>query len=228
MESIEELAHYFVYQITQAKVGIEGRIKSALSTLPRLLERGWSLYEIKVELDQFAKDYPQVATNIYHVDEIMSKKEPPDNLMEPDVFYYHSELRLMSAPPTIRKDPETGKLVRYSEPFYLEMKKRYSMQELIDYWYRTMDITPNEHMIRQDEGKIKYVLGNYTLDEVLFAMDVSKSLRIERQQRPLRNIFELDKYIEDAREYLLKKQNIHKVQGINREFRREHSTTYYQ
>lgn len=227
MESVQELAHYFVYQITQARVGIEGRIKSALSSLPALIERGWSLYEIKVELDQFARDYPQVATNIYHIGEIMDKKEPPNNLMETDLFYYHSELRIMSAPPTIRKDAETGKLVRYSEPFYLEMKQRYTMQELMDYWYKQMEITPNEHMIRQDEGKLKYILGNYTLDEVLFAMDVSKALRVERQQRPLRNLFELDKYIEDARDSLLKKQNIHKVQGINREFRREHTTTYH-
>lgn len=227
MQSVEELAHYFVYHITQSRVGVEARIKSALASIPNLLAKGWSLYEIKMELDQFAQDYPQVVPNIYHIGEIMDKKEPPNNLLEPDVFYYHSELRNMSQPPRITKDPETGRMVRHSEPFYLEMKQRYSMQELMDYWYKQQDITPNEHMLRQDEGKFKYILGNYTLDEVLFSIDVSNILRKERQLRPLRNAFELDKYIEDAREAIQRKQNVHKMQGINREFRRDTVTAYH-
>jgi hypothetical protein len=227
MQSVEELAHYFVYHITQSRVGVEARIKSALASIPTLLGKGWSLYEIKMELDQFAQDYPQVVPNIYHIGEIMDKKEPPNNLLEPDVFYYHSELRNMSQPPRITKDPETGRMVRHSEPFYLEMKQRYSMQELMDYWYKQQEITPNEHMLRQDEGKFKYILGNYTLDEVLFSIDVSNILRKERQLRPLRNAFELDKYIEDAREAIQRKQNVHKMQGINREFRRDTVTAYH-
>lgn len=225
MQDIQELANYFVYHITQSRVGVEARINSALASIPRYLEQGWSLYELKSEIEQFALDYPQVVVNIYHMDEIMGRKEPPNNLMERDVFYYHSELRNMSQPPRIVRDPVSGKMVRQVEPFYLEMKTRYTMQDLLNYWYQEAGITPNEHMIRQDEGKIKYVLGNYTLDELLFAIDVSKILRKERQQRPLRNIFELDKYIEEARESIQRKQNVHKMQGINREFRRD--TTNY-
>lgn len=222
MESSHELANYFVYRITQARIGVEARIKSALTTIQKLQEAGWSLYEIKHELDQFAHDYPQVVANIYHMDEIMAKKEPPNNLLEPHVFYYHNLLREVSPPTKIVKDPATGKMVRQTQPFFLEMKKRFTMQELMDYWYEQMEIKPNEHMIRQDEGKFKYILGNYTLDEVLFAIDASKTLRKERQLRLLRNAFELDKYIEDAREFIKAKENIHKVQGINREFKRSH------
>jgi hypothetical protein len=227
MENVNELAHYFVYQITQAKIGIDSRIKGAIASIPRLQQRGWSLYEIKHELDQFAQDYPQVVLNVYHIDEIMAKKEPPNNLMEQDVFYYHSELRSMSPPPKIIRDPETGKMVRRSSEFYLEMKHRFSMQELMDYWYVQMGITPNEHMIRQDEGKFKYILGNYTLDEVLFSIDMAKTLREERTLRPLRNAFELDKYIEDARDAIRKKQNTHKMQGIDREFKRYSDSSYH-
>lgn len=227
MQSVEELAHYFVHYITQSRIGVESRINSAMTSIPMLLDKGWSLIEIKQELDQFAHDYPQVVQNIYHIGEIMDKKEPPNNLLEPDVFYYHGELRNMSQPPKIVKDPHTGKFVRQSEPFYLEMKTRYTMQELLNYWYTQQGITPNEHMIRQDEGKFKYILGNYTLDEVLFTIDASNVLRKERQLKPLRNAFELDKYIEDGREFIRKKENVHKIQGINREFRRDHTTTYH-
>jgi hypothetical protein len=221
MQNAEELAHYFVYYITQSRVGVEARIQSALSSIQGLTNKGWSLYEIKQELEQFAKDYPQVVQNIYHIGEIMDKKEPPSNILEPDVFYYHGELRNMPKPPKLVKDKKTGEYIRHSEPFFLEIKPRYSMQELLNYWYEQQAIKPTEHMIRQDEGKFKYILGNYNLDEILFSIDAANVIRKEQTLKPLRNAFELDKYIEHARELIAKKQNAHKMQGINREFRRD-------
>lgn len=225
MQSVEELAQYFVYQITQSRVGIEARIGSAIASIPKLLERGWGLKEIKEQLDQFAWTYPQVALNIYHIGEIMDKIEPPNNLMEPDVFYYHNQLRVVSAPTRIRRD-DAGRLVRVAEPFYLEMKKCFSMKELLNYWYKQMNIVPNDHMVRQDEGKFKYILGNYTIDEVLFSIDAARSIRKDLMVRPLRNAFELDKYIEQGREFLKAKENTHKMQGINREVKKENGTSY--
>lgn len=219
MMTKEELATYFVYQITQAKVGIDGRIKSALQCIDKLTEDGWELSEIKYELDQFAQTYPDIVRNIYHMEEIMGRKEAPNNLIEKDVFYYHNALRDVSGPTRILKG-EDGRLIRMSEPFYLEIKKRFTLKDLLNYWYTTMNITPTEHIVRQDEGKFRYLLSNYTLDEILFAIDVSKSIRKEQQLRPLRNAFELDKYIEQAREMLQQKINVHKLQGINREFKR--------
>ncbi|MCY9186622.1 hypothetical protein [Bacillus halotolerans] len=227
MNSVQDLANYFVYNITKSHVGVEGRIKSALTSIPKLLDRGWSLQEIKEQLDLFAYTYPRIVINLYHIDEIMNQIEPPNNLMEKDVFYYHSELREMSSPPKIVRDQESGKLIRQSEDFYLEMKSRYTLQDLMNYWYKKMNIQPTDHLMRQDEGKFKYILGNYTLDEVLFAIDASVILRKERQQRLLRNAFELDKYIEDAREFIRRKENMHKMGGINREFRRERAIAYH-
>ncbi|MBU5262152.1 hypothetical protein [Bacillus atrophaeus] len=227
MNNVQDLANYFVYHITKSSVGVEGRIKSALTSIPKLLDKGWSLEEIKDQLDSFACTYPQIVINLYHIDEIMNQIEPPNNLMEKDVFYYHSELREMSSPPKIIRDEGSGELIRQSEDFYLEMKNRYTLQDLLNYWYKKMKIKPNDHMMKQDEGKFKYILGNYTLDEVLFAIDASVILRKERQQRLLRNAFELDKYIEDAREFIRRKENMHKMGGINREFRRERAVAYH-
>jgi hypothetical protein len=226
MQSVEELAHYFVFNITQSKVGIEARIGSAMQAIPQLLQRGWNLHDIKQQLEQFASTYPQVVANIYHIGEIMDKIEPPNNLMEPEVFYYHNQLREVSPPTRIRKN-ESGQLVRESMPFYLEMKKCYSMKDLLNYWYEQMGITPNDHMVRQDEGKFKYILGNYTIDEVLFAIDAARAIRRDMQLRPLRNAFELDKYMEDGRQQLKAKENVHKMQGINREVKKDDDTNHY-
>jgi len=227
MGSVEELAHYFVYEITKARIGIEGRLQSAYHAITKLLEKGWTLQEIKEELDQFARDYPQIILNVYHVEEIMAKKEPPNNLLQADIFYYHNILREVSPPVKIAKDPKTGQLIRQSHPFFLEMKRRFTMKDLLNYWYEQMDIAPSEHLIRQDEGKFKYMLSNYTLDEILFAIDVAKTIRKEQQLRPLRNAFDLEKYIEDAREFIRAKENIHRLQGINREFKRHDTNCYH-
>src|SRR5690606_7576633 len=108
-----------------------------------------------------------------------------------------------------------GELVRESTAFFLEMKNCFTMKDLTNYWYERMGIVPDDHMMRQDEGKFKYILGNYTLDEVMFAIDAARVARKERQLRPLRNAFELDKYIEDGREFMKAKENIHRSEGIN-------------
>lgn len=64
------------------------------------------------------------------------------------------------------------------------------------------------------------MLGNYTVDELLFMIDVAKVQRKEKQLRTLRNAFELEKYLEEARDFIQRKENIHKVTGINREIKR--------
>lgn len=223
MQTVEELANYFVHYITQARFSIEPRTQSAISSIQFLLNKGWTLHDIKEELDNFSRTYPQIVTTLYHIEEIMKTKEPPNNLLNPDSFYYHNILREVPPPPTLKKDPESGKMVRVEFEFYLEMKKRFTMQELLDYWYKKMKIVPNEHMIKQDEGKFKYMLGNYTIDELLFMIDVAVVQRKENQLRPLRNAFELEKYLEEARDFIQRKENTHKVTGINREIKR-HAT----
>jgi hypothetical protein len=224
MQSNEELAHYFVNQIVQPRFGHEGRIGSALSAIPELVAKGWTLDGIKNEVDLFAQQYPEAVRNIYHIGEIMNQKQPPNNLMERDVFYYHNKLRITSPPVRVRQN-EAGEMVRESSPFFLEMKSNFTLNDLLNYWYQQMNITPSDHMIKQDEGKFKYILTNYTLDEVLFSIDAARSIRKDRQLRPLRNAFELDKYIEDARELIKGKENVHKVQGINREVKRHDAYT---
>ncbi|WP_067923602.1 hypothetical protein [Alicyclobacillus shizuokensis] len=212
----EELAQYFVYELVQPSGNAERRVSTAILALERLEELGWTLEEIKQELDTFAKSYPQIIRNVYHLEEIFGQKEPPGNLMEPDVFYYHNELREVPPPTRIVKDPVTGQFIRTDSEFYLEMKRRFTMNDLLAYWYRSNGtVDPKEHTRRQDEARFRYLLGIYNLDEILFAIDCAKSLREERQQSPLRNVFELERYIEDARQMLLEKINVHKLAGIN-------------
>jgi hypothetical protein len=218
MNEIMQLARWFVIDVVKAQGGIDQRLNQACRSIEKLISDGWLLIDIQAEIEKFAKSYPDVVTKIYLIDEIFVNKKPPNNLIEPDVFYYHNILREVPPPPKITiKD---GKVIREEQPFYLEMKKRFTMEELLQYWYEKNGITPTAHMLKQDEGKFKYLLGIYNLDEILFAIDVSKTIRAERQLMPLRNVFDLERYMDDAREYILGKKNVHQLQGINQVIKR--------
>lgn len=216
METIQELANYFVHIITQAQVGIEGRVRSAEKALETYLSEGWTLTDLKYELDQFASEHPELTTKVYHLQEIMGKKTAPHNLLDEDTFYYHNELRLVSTPVVIKKD-DNGVFQRSEAPFTLQMKKRYTMEDLLAYFYEKNSITSSNHTLRQDEGKFTYLLNQYTIDELLFATDIATHKRKEQGIRSLRNIFDLERYVEDAKDSISKKRNQHRLLNINRE-----------
>lgn len=215
------LAEYFVKEITQRMTGTDARIERALAAIVQLENKGWTLKDIKNELDAFAKAYPGLVTNIYHMEEIMANKQPPSNLMEKDVFYYHNRLRKTSKPVRIYRDKETGSFIRQEEKFFLEMKDSFTMKDLLEYWYDSNGMKPTEHNLKQDKGKFEYILGFYDIDEVLFMIDIAQITRKERMLRPLLNAFEIEKSIEDARKQIREKRNVHRLQGIDRIVERE-------
>lgn len=218
-DKILQLAGWFVCTVVGATAGIDMRIQRAKHSIHALIKDGWQLIEIQHEVEEFARTYPDMVRRIYMLEEIFVNKQPPNNLMEPDVFYYHNSLR--EVPPPVRITRVNDEFIREETKFYLEMKYRFTMNDLLEYWYTAMNIKPNPHMLKQDEGKYKYLLGIYNLDEILFAIDVSKSKRLSAQRPLLRNAFDLEKYVDDAREYILSKKNVHQMQGINRVIKRE-------
>jgi len=209
-----QLAEWFVLHVVKATAGVENRIKNAINSIERFMQIGWTIKDLQDEISEFSKTYPQIIPNIYHLDEIIGNKQPPNNLIDPEMFYYHNALR--EVPPPVKIKMIEGKPVREEQSFYLEMKKRFTMQDLLAYWYEHNGVKPNSSMLRQDEGKFNYLLGFYTVDELLFAIDVSKSMRAQKQQMPLRNVFDLERYMEDARIFMEGKKNVHQLAGINR------------
>jgi hypothetical protein len=220
LDTRPKLAEWFVLVMNQSIANTENKIAKSIKTIEKLETEGWSLPDIQSEIERFAKEYPAMITRIYHLEEIFVNKQPPDNLMHPDVFYYHNILRDVPPPVRMRLDPVTGQMIRESKPFYLEMKKRYTMKELAGYWYSICEIVPHDHMRKQDEGKFKHLLTIYSLDEILFAIDASKTARSERDLPPLRNAFDLERYMDLAREFIREKENTHKQVGINKVIRR--------
>ncbi|SFJ65612.1 hypothetical protein SAMN02799624_05407 [Paenibacillus sp. UNC496MF] len=221
-EQIYQLAEWFVFQAVQA-IGTDeamlARLQRATASIRKATEAGWTIHDLQFEISEFARIHPELVKRVYHLEEIIGNKKPPNNLIEPDVFYYHNVLR--NVPPAPRISIKDGVVKRIEESFYLEIKKRFTMDELQEYWYKTNGITPNDHMRRQDEGKFKYLLGIYNIDELLFAIDVARSMRAEMQLLPLRNAFDLERYMDDARKFIEGKKNVHIQEGINKIVRKE-------
>jgi hypothetical protein len=211
-DQVKQLAEWFVYDMVKANH--INRVWNATQAIQRYLAQGWKIHDLQHEIQLFQKTYPDLLERVYHLEEVIGNKQPPNNLMEPDVFYYHNHLREVPPPPRLRI--VDGKAIREEQSFYLQMKTRFTMEDLLSYWYAMNGLKANEHMKKQDEGKFKYLLGFYNLDELLFGIDVSKSIRAERQKLPLRNAFDLEQYMDEAREYIAGKQNVHKQQGINK------------
>ncbi len=218
--TVEELASWFVWNIVKAKAGIPSRISSNIASIHKLVEEGWTLTEIEQHVTAFAKSYPVLVQKFYHIQEAIGDNQPPSNIMEVDGFYYHNMLRITSAEVKIKMTPD-GKFIRKEEPFFLEMIPRFTMGQLLEYWYKAHDIQKTDHKVKQDEGKFKYLLGIYNLDEILFAIDVSRSIRIEQQRELLTNAFDIEKYIEEAKKYILNKKNTHQLHGINKIIKKE-------
>lgn len=214
-----DLALYFFNHVLYRSVS-ESQIISANNYIGELINKGWTIHQIKNELDNFAKEYPNMISNVYTMQQIMSNKQPPNNLIDPDTFYYHNALRVVSPPPKLYFDKEKGQMIRKDSEYYLEMKNSFTMNDLLDYWYKSNEMQPNENNLRQDKGRFEYLLGFYDLDEILFMIDIAQDQRKEMKQRLLRNVFDLEKYAEDAKDSIKAKRSVSRMQGVDKIIRR--------
>ncbi len=219
-QKAEQLAQWFVYGVVRAAGDQTDRVERDVAVIHALYEDGWELIELQREVESFAQSYPDMTRRLESLSEIFVSKTAPSNLIQKDVFYYHDALRDVSPPPRIKRLPD-GTFEKTSSPFYLEMKRRFTLHDLMEYWYTKMQITPNPHMIKQDEGKFKYLLKVYDIDEILFAIDEGFGARRSMQRSLLSNAFDLERYVEGGREAIVLKKNAHMLQGINKIIRKE-------
>lgn len=206
-EKTIELAVYAVKKIIQAHTNLENRITRSVMSIQRLLEQNWTLQSIRLELDRMAALYPDQVKKAYDIDGLLAKKEQAMNLIQSGQLYFHRLLRVSSAPVRIIQE-KSGTMKRISTPYVLQIKRKFTMDELIHFFYESCCIAGNDHIRKQDEGKFKYLLSVYELDELLFAIDASVAIRHEQQQMPVKNAFDLEQYIEDAKRMIAYKRNL--------------------
>ena len=102
---------------------------------------------------------------------------------KPDTIYYHSRLQIQSKPGGF--DPATGEII--NRPYFLEMRDRYTMYELLEYFYDKLNIPVEFRDDKRDTGAMQHLINTYKsftiitpVDFILYMIDycVSTKTRI--------------------------------------------------
>ena len=131
-----------------------------------------------------------------------------------DSIYFHNELQIHSKPGSY--NPETGKVEK--QPYYLEMKRRYTMNDLLEYYYTKLMVPIQFKNEKRDIGAFKHIINDYkfndinTVDFILFIIDYVVSKEIK-----LNNPLDLKNWAQQTYEYLESYIICYKPQIVYRE-----------
>lgn len=118
-----------------------------------------------------------------------------NSLLEKDKFYYHRTLRLSSPMP--KWNPQTD--IVKTNKFYLEMRIRFTIDDLIQYFYDTVGIDPLFWDEKKTKGAFEYLLNKYKNKFEVEPIDVLLSL-IDMYKDTKKNIevFDLESNLEEV------------------------------
>lgn len=115
------------------------------------------------------------------------------SLIKRDTFYYHNVLHIVSKPPMWNPRTQKEEVTK----FFLEMKIKYTLEDLLNYYYKTFSIELALRDRKKDSGAIQYLLNRYSaidfiepLDFILHSIDYIKNLS---EDNMITNILEINK-----------------------------------
>ena len=138
----------------------------------RLLDNGYS----NKEANKILIDTKLNIENYEHKDSILNEEDP---------IYRHHELQIHSKPGGF--DPATCTVIK--RPYYLEMKCRYTIDNLLDYYYTKLIVPPLFRDNKRDIGAMNHLLNSFkspiisSVDFLLFVIDFVLSTKLELVNR---------------------------------------------
>lgn len=138
-----------------------------------------------------------------------------DSILKKGIFYYHNKLHILSPAPFW--DLENNKVVTHK--FYLEMKIKFTVTNLIDYYYDNFPKMDNLIEESKDIGAINYLYKRYEsiidivepVDFILFLIDEAKE-----SGENIEDILSLKKFEEKTLTYLKAKVLNAKAENKNK------------
>lgn len=121
-----------------------------------------------------------------------------DSLIKRNTFYYHRELQILPPPPV--RDVRTGKVVM--PDYFLEIRIRYTMEDLVQHFYKAVSLDPALNDIKRDSGSFNYLLQKYDRVPEIEGLDmVLELIRLARAStRPITQAVTLSQYESEALE----------------------------
>ena len=119
-----------------------------------------------------------------------------NSILKPKTFYYHHSLQITSPAPKYNMNKKYNNKTK----FYLEMKIKYTVDDLIDYFYNTLGVPLEFKDKKKDGGAINYLLSKYSnftfiepIDFVLALIERDKSENLK-----VNNILDLTKHEQEV------------------------------
>jgi len=224
------LSIFFFEEVKKFGKDMTGRIQAPdhyknhiFHQVQQLLAGGTSPSLLSSLLQEYAQKHPS-PQEVYDIEEILhyfqvdvrkgEVTQDPDNLMQPGVFYYHPALQVAPPPPTIIQLPDGSFQSSYEqEEFYLEMKDRFTLDDLVDYFYRKMEIT---HEFRErDKGAFRHLLKSFDLDTILYTIDEARLVAEDLGKLLPKSPFDLRDYLEYGIAILEDRKNTCYMEGLD-------------
>lgn len=141
-----------------------------------------------------------------------------NSLLKRDTYYYHHILHL--APPAPKFNPHTKSEVKTA--FYMEMRIRFTIDQLVDYFYDTLMISKDLVDRKRDAGSFNYLLGKYSklgfVQSLDFVLSLIDAVNADKNQiAPVTNVLDIARYEADVHERLKRmtaQAELHKANRI--------------
>lgn len=191
-----------LYEICYGKEPTEKELTLLEIQYQRLLDNGYTLKEaqkILIDNNLYIDDLEHKDSIIYTLD---------------NTIYYHTELQILSKPGYY--DPETGTIVK--EPFYLEMKHRYTMNQLLNYYYNKLAVPSYFKDNKRDVGAFKHLISSYKFEKInvvdflLYVIDY-----VSMKEVKVSNPLDLKNWAQETYEYLEQHIICNKINVVYRE-----------
>ena len=140
--------------------------------------------------------------------------EHKDSIINSNMVFRHHELQIHSKPGGF--DPATCTVIK--RPYYLEMRQRYTMNELLNYYYNKQVVPMMFRDEKRDIGAFNHLINSFkspiinSVDFILFVIDYVTSNGYKTN-----NPLELKNWFQSTYEYLEQFVLSVKIELVNRE-----------
>jgi hypothetical protein len=170
--SVFDLAFHYIERFYEEEPSTEEK-REILERFEDLFAFGWTIEGISKVIKRFMQEHPGVRPDIA---KLFSKAYSPEkNLISPDAFYYHNQLRITPGAPKRELDINTGEIKKVEEEYYLEMKASYTIDNLVDYYVTQLRLHIDAYERKKLVGAFKYLLKSHDVESLLFMIDVASN-----------------------------------------------------
>lgn len=210
---IDNLVRYFLQKTYSQQGNLNAKYEKNYQLVTKYLSNGWTIKELYYELEKFEMYNPNRMQYLFTFEAFIPEGLHKRNLVL-DIIGYHNDLREQVQPVSI-KFLEDGTMIREAPNNSFNMKEYYTIDNALQYYYKLTKQQPSNITVKRDEGKLNYLLKEFDIDEILFAIDITNEDK-KASGSKLYDLFDIQKNIERAKKGIKRKRNQMRLFDINK------------